>query len=114
MRRSDIFALGGVHRAIRSRGVQNLRIMIKKHGDAFLNLAIFLFGTSVITQTVTLSSDEWVYADIPELPFGIELPENGSFHTEGMARNLNFIKASFLKLVSGTLSRWSFPHMYRT
>ena len=67
-----------------------MRIMIKKHGDAFLNLAIFLFGSSVIIQTVTMSSDEWVYADIPELPFGIGLPENGSFHTEGKGSDKNY------------------------
>ena len=79
----------------RSEGYQKLksskvRIMIKKHGDAFLNLAIFLFGSSVIIQTVTISSDEWVYADIPELPFGIGLPENGSFHTEGKGSDKNY------------------------
>lgn len=54
-----------------------------RHKDAFLNLSFFIFFSSVIIQSVTLTSDRWVYGEFPALPLGIEMPANASFHTEG-------------------------------
>ena len=53
------------------------------HKDAFHNLSFFLFFSSIVIQSVTLTSDEWVYGKFPALPLGISMPENASFHTEG-------------------------------
>ena len=54
-----------------------------RHKDAFLNLSFFIFFSSVIIQSVTLTSDRRVYGEFPALPLGIEMPSNASFHTEG-------------------------------
>ena len=53
------------------------------HKDAFLNLSFFLFFSSIVIQTVTLTSDEWVYGEFPALPLGLGCS----------AKNLIFLKS---------------------